>query len=149
MTPALSKALAPRAYLRNGSLVRLAFGVTGLVAPARLCRACAVPAAHLNEDAEYLMRLFAARELLLAAHSLRVLARRDEDVLGALDVAAAVGALDVGILIAERRRRRAFTGPAAIGVAFALSDAGGFTLVRTLAQRARVQGGPQTNPEES
>src|SRR3954452_8113884 len=90
--------IEPKPLLRNSAFIRLAFSITGIARPERLCRLCGMESRDVTAETAYLMRLFAARDLLLALKHLSAPSGSDEAALGALQEAAATGLLESVIM---------------------------------------------------
>ena len=129
-----------RRLLRGSALIRLAFGVSGLLAPARLCVACGMRSEDVTTETEFLMRVFAGRDVLLALQHGRASFDGDDAALRALGGAALTGLTDTAAIGLELGRRRAVSGALRAGVGFAATDGIGFPLAWLLATRAAAAG---------
>lgn len=87
----------------------------------------------ITVETQYLLRLFAARDLLLAVRHFNAPSTTDEDALQILQDAAVTGLVEFAITISELRRRGAVTGGLRAGVAFAITDGMGYSIARLLA----------------
>ena len=131
----------PATVLRNANLVRLSFGVTGLVRPALLCRLCGMRDDDVTEETLFLMRAFATRDLVLAVKHLRAAAAGDDAAREAFAEAAVIGAMDGVSIVCDIARRGQVRGGARVAAVFAVTDGIGFPLAHAYFGR-RVAGPP-------
>jgi len=125
----------PSAFLRNASVVRLAFGVTGLVRPALLCRLSGMRDEHVTEETLFLIRVFATRDLVLAAKHLKAASDGEDAARDALAEAAVIGAMDGVAITCDVARRGEIRGGARAAAVFAVTDGIGFPLAHAFFKR--------------
>ena len=95
------------------------------------------PGDQLTEETEYLMRLFASRDLILALEHVAASFGTDEEAHAALRGAAITGIADAAATLCELARRRALRGGMRAGLTFLVTDGIGFPVLWWLAERRR------------
>lgn len=125
----------PQRALRRAAVIRLTFGVAGLLRPGRTCTATGIADADRTEETEYLMRVVASRDLLLAFEHLAAARRTEDHARVALRGAALTGLADAAATVAELLRRGAPRGGLRAGLTFLVTDGIGFPVLWWLAER--------------
>jgi hypothetical protein len=127
----------PRRVLRTSSVFRFVFGVAGLLWPAATCRACGIEHKDRTEETEFLMRVVAARDLVLVVEHVTASFETDEAAARALRNSALTGIGDSAAVLCELARRRSPRGGMRAGITFVITDGIGLPLLWWLATSRR------------